>query len=111
MVSERDFWGEKRREGGMAYPELKVRAAHVLHGGLGPLGVLAEEHLDKGMALVLVDDAGLDLAETVEDFAELVFGAAGRGQSTVLIRGAAACARAVSVLTLHRPQKGSGCTP
>lgn len=59
----------------ITYPELEVLAAHVLHSGLRSLSVLAEKHLHKRMALILVDDASLDLAETGEDFAKLGFGA------------------------------------
>ena len=88
MVSDLE---KKKGEERLAYPKLEVLAAHILHGRLCPLGVLAEEHLDKGMALVLVDDAGLDLAETVEDFAELVFRAAGRGQSAMSCHRSSMC--------------------
>jgi hypothetical protein len=39
----------------------------LIHALLGLDGVFAVVHLDKGMAFVLVDDAGLDLAELAED--------------------------------------------
>ncbi len=50
-----------------SYPELEVLASRFFHADLCPLGVLAEVHLDEGMSLVLVDDAGLDLAKPAED--------------------------------------------
>jgi hypothetical protein len=43
-----------------------------LHGNLCPLGILAEEHLDESVALVLVDDASLHLPVAAEDLAEFV---------------------------------------
>jgi hypothetical protein len=71
---------------GEAYSELEILAAHILHSGLCPLGVLAEEHLDKSMALVLVNNAGLDLAETAEDSAELALGTTGNSQRDMFYR-------------------------
>lgn len=45
----------------------------VLHGFLGADRVLAPVHLDEGVALVLVDDAGLHLPVPAEDLAQLGF--------------------------------------
>jgi len=47
----------------------------VLHGLLGSDGILAPEHLDEGVALVLVHDAGLNLAVPAEDLSQLGLGA------------------------------------
>lgn len=58
-----------------AYPELEILTASLLHPDLCPLSVLAEVHLDKGMPLVLVDDASLDLTETAKDLPKFHFGA------------------------------------
>lgn len=58
---------------GSAYPKLELLVPGLLHAGFGALGVLAVVHLDESMALVLVDDAGLDLSKTVENLAEFVF--------------------------------------
>jgi hypothetical protein len=52
-----------------------VRALRELHGLFGGYGILPGDHLDKSMALVSVDDAGLDLAVLAEDVAELLLGA------------------------------------
>lgn len=93
-----------------AYSKLEFLAPHFLHGDLCPLGILAVVHLDEGMALILVDDAGLHLAKTVENIAELGFGAATDCQLAVSIVRAGSYT-SCRELTLHRPQKGSGCTP
>ena len=57
------------------YPELHaaILVPRVLHGGFGGLGVLAQKHLDKGMALVLVDDARLDPAVLGKEQPKLTF--------------------------------------
>ena len=47
----------------------------VFHVGLGSLGILAGKHLDKGMSLVLVDDAGLDGTVAAKDGAQFRLGA------------------------------------
>ncbi len=67
------------REGGTwekSYPELEIQASRFFHANLCPLGVLAEVHLDEGVSLVLVDDAGLDLAKAAEDLSQFHVGAA-----------------------------------
>jgi hypothetical protein len=102
--------GERWEERG-AYSELEFLVAHLLHGCLCPLGVLAVVHLDKGMALVLVDDAGLDLAKTVEDLAEFAFGAAAICSVSRFYPQRKIEVEAAGTLTLHRRRKGSGCTP
>lgn len=51
------------------------KASGILHAFLCADSILARQHLDKCMALVLVDDACLDNAETVEYLAELGLGA------------------------------------
>lgn len=52
-------------------------AAAVLHGVFGVHGFVAADHLDEGVALLPVDDAGLHDAELVKDAAQLGLGASG----------------------------------
>ena len=47
----------------------------MLHCFFGTHGVGTGDHLDKGMALVLVDNTGLHFAEVGKDGAEFVIGA------------------------------------
>ena len=56
-----------------AYPKLELLVPGLLHAGFGALGVLPVVHLDESMALVLVDDASLDVSKAVEDLAQFVF--------------------------------------
>ncbi len=42
------------------HSKLHIRRFVTLHSVFGLLSVLASEHLDKGVALVNVDDTGLD---------------------------------------------------
>ena len=49
-----------------------------VHGGLCSLGILAVGHLDKGVALVPVNDAGLHFAVAAKDASEFGLGATER---------------------------------
>jgi hypothetical protein len=61
--------------GQQTYPELHVVCARlVLHGGFGSLGILAKEHFDKGMALVLVDNTRLHSPVAGKELTQLVLG-------------------------------------
>ncbi len=55
------------------YSELKGRVSRVLHAFLCLFGVLAEIHLDEGVALLLVHDASLNLAVLAEFVAKFGF--------------------------------------
>jgi hypothetical protein len=67
------------------------------------------------MSLLLVHDAGLDLAKAVEDVAEFIFGATGYGWLAVFnlddTGQSAPHDGRWRRLTLHRPQTESGCRP
>lgn len=49
-----------RRSRFRTHSELHIRGLVALHSIFSLLSVLASEHFDEGMALVDVDDAGLD---------------------------------------------------
>lgn len=59
----------------MTYSEGKLAGAGIFHVFFGIDGILAGEHLDECMALVLVDDASLNGAEASKYSSELRFGA------------------------------------
>lgn len=62
----------------VTYAKRNLKMSVVLHVVLGILGVLASQHLDKGMSLILVDDASLDGTVAAEDSAQLRLRAAMR---------------------------------
>ena len=55
------------------YSELHVGMSEILHAGFGLQGFLTRDHLDEGVALVTVDDAGLNSTKSRKDRLQLVF--------------------------------------
>ena len=57
----------------MTYSKLHVSRLVTLHSIFGAHGIVSREHLDEGVALINIDDAGLDQAELFEDSAQDIF--------------------------------------